>query len=141
MAFRGGCLCGGIRFEIERDRLSAVHCHCSMCRKAHGTGFSTHVVAKSGELHWLAGQDLLATYRSSEHGYRQFCRRCGSQMVAGDQAGPGILGIPVGTLDGDPEVRIRSHMYTSARASWVVIADDLPRYAEWPPGSGPASRS
>jgi hypothetical protein len=140
MGFRGGCLCGGIQFEIERQRLNAMHCHCSMCRKAHGTAFSTHVVAKIEQIRWIAGRDLLATYPSSEQGYRQFCRRCGSQIVAADQAGPGIVGIPIGTLEGDPPVRMLGHMYTSSKTSWAVIADDLPQYPEWPPGAGPASK-
>ncbi|MGH8286041.1 MAG: GFA family protein, partial [Steroidobacteraceae bacterium] len=38
---RGSCLCGGVRFEIDGPVGRASHCHCSMCRKAHGAAFGT----------------------------------------------------------------------------------------------------
>ena len=36
---RGGCLCGQIRYEIVGPVGEALYCHCSMCRKSHGTAF------------------------------------------------------------------------------------------------------
>ena len=44
MPFVGGCLCERMRYEIDRKHLNAMHCHCQMCRKAHGAAFSTHVM-------------------------------------------------------------------------------------------------
>lgn len=35
----GGCLCGSIRYRAERIAGPLVHCHCHMCRKAHGSAF------------------------------------------------------------------------------------------------------
>ena len=37
--FFGGCLCGTICYEIQRKHLSAWHCYCTMCRKAHARRF------------------------------------------------------------------------------------------------------
>jgi hypothetical protein len=31
----GGCLCGGVRYEIAGALRHASHCHCAMCRKQH----------------------------------------------------------------------------------------------------------
>ncbi len=137
MTFRGSCLCGAVRFEIERKGLSAMHCHCTMCQKAHGTAYSTHVVVKAEQVRWLAGRELLTVYRSSEVGTRQFCHRCGSQIVAADQPGPGVWGIPVGLLEGDPEVRLLGHMYVGEKRSWVLLDGGLPQHETWPPGTGP----
>ena len=33
MAIRGSCLCGGVRFEIDRACGPAEFCHCNRCRK------------------------------------------------------------------------------------------------------------
>ena len=33
----GSCLCGDIAFEIDGPVDTAGHCHCSMCRKFHGS--------------------------------------------------------------------------------------------------------
>ena len=37
---KGGCACGGIRFEIDAVR-SMTHCHCTTCRKLTGASFAT----------------------------------------------------------------------------------------------------
>jgi hypothetical protein len=34
---RGGCLCGGVRFEVDPPFIRVGHCHCSRCRKHSGT--------------------------------------------------------------------------------------------------------
>ena len=39
----GNCLCDSVRFQFELPSLFAGHCHCSMCRRAHGAGYVTWV--------------------------------------------------------------------------------------------------
>ncbi len=34
---RGGCLCGGVRYEVELPFRRASICHCSRCRKHPGS--------------------------------------------------------------------------------------------------------
>ena len=136
MSFTGGCLCGSIRYTIERRYLKAIHCYCSMCRKAHGTAFSTHVVCRPDQLLWQVGQDLLTAYESSPQAYREFCPCCGTHLLVHGQTGDATLAVPAGTLDGDPPLTILGHMYTSEVVSWYKISDALPQYAQWPPGLG-----
>lgn len=37
----GGCLCGAVRYVITLPTKWCAHCHCSMCRRAHGAAFVT----------------------------------------------------------------------------------------------------
>ena len=136
MAFEGGCLCGAVRYRIERRFLNAMHCHCQMCRKAHGTAYSTHVIVRPGQLEWLCGRELLEPYESSKGAYREFCSRCGTHLLVHGQTGDETLAIPAGTLDGGPELTILGHMYFAERVPWAGVSDDLPKHAEWPPGFG-----
>ena len=41
---KGRCLCGALNYELDVPFSAMTHCHCSMCRKHHGTGFGTYVV-------------------------------------------------------------------------------------------------
>ena len=41
----GTCLCGQIRFRLDGPFQMMMHCHCSRCRKHHGSAFATFVGA------------------------------------------------------------------------------------------------
>ena len=58
---RGGCACGGIRFEIEAVR-SLTHCHCTICRKLTGASFATYAHVEKAKFHWLGGEQLINRY-------------------------------------------------------------------------------
>ncbi len=134
--FEGGCLCGHVRYRIERRFLNAMHCHCQMCRKAHGTAFSTHVMARPDQVHFTAGRTELVAYESSPHAFREFCPRCGTHILVHGQTGDGTWAIPAGTLDGSPPLTLRGHIFVSERVGWIEEPDDLPEHDAWPEGFG-----
>ena len=41
---RGSCLCATVRWSLEGAHERMLHCHCRMCRKAHGTPFATYML-------------------------------------------------------------------------------------------------
>ena len=61
---RGACLCGAVRFEIRLPALFCAHCHCSICRRAHGAGYVTWVGALTDSFTLIAGENHLVRYRS-----------------------------------------------------------------------------
>jgi len=105
-----------------------------MCRKAHGTAFSTHAIVRPNQLHWQAGHEMLESFESSAGAYRAFCPVCGTHLLVHGQMGDDTLAIPAGTLDGKPEVTIMGHMYTREIVPWITIHDDRPQHEEWPAG-------
>ncbi len=131
---RGSCLCGAVQFET--GLLSTmVHCHCSMCRKHHGSMFATFLTAPLEGFRWLSGEDRIVNYRSSERGLRPFCGTCGSAVPA-PFAHMGVVFVPAGSVEGDPGARPMLHMFAGSRASWYPIADALPQYEAFPPEFG-----
>jgi hypothetical protein len=137
MTYSGGCLCGAIRYEIGRKHLNAMHCYCGMCRKAHGTAFSTHLVVRPDQLRWLPGNTARVAHESSPGAFREFCPDCGTHVLVHGQTGDDTVAVPAGTLDGNPQVTIIGHMYTAERVGWHAITDELPQHPGWPPGFGP----
>jgi len=136
MTFSGGCLCGSVRYRIDRKFLNAMHCYCSMCRKAHGTALSTHVMAKPSQVLWDRGRNDLIAYESSRQAYREFCPKCGTHILVHGQSGDDTLAIPAGTLDGAPPITIRGHIFVEELVPWHAISDDLPQHVGWPQGFG-----
>jgi hypothetical protein len=133
---RGGCLCGEVRFEITGPLTGASHCHCSMCRKAHGAAFGTYAAVKAGDFHVVSGDDRITRYRSSPDVLRTFCSRCGSTLQWLRDSKPDIVDIALGVIDGEPGVRPASHIFVASKAPWYDITDDLPQYAAAPPKPG-----
>ena len=131
----GSCLCGDIAIEIDGPVDVVGHCHCSMCRKSHGSAFATFVTAAPQDFRWVRGAERVKTYRSSAAGHRHFCGRCGSAVpMTGDDL-PFAL-VPLGAVAEDPGARPRLHMFTASMASWDNIVDDLPQHAALPPEFG-----
>jgi hypothetical protein len=141
-AIRGGCLCGGVRFEITGSLSNPLNCHCSQCRKQHGAAFRSRVRVQVQDFHWLEGEQLVKYYETASGYLRGFCRECGSPIL--NRAGanwklaaqfPRTLsqyGISLAILD-DPPVRPASHVFVGSKAPWFEITDDLPQYAEHGP--------
>ncbi|MEY9105255.1 hypothetical protein ABH999_001451 [Bradyrhizobium yuanmingense] len=134
---RGSCLCGAVRFEIEKVR-ALTHCHCVNCRKLSGAAFATYAHVDVDRFRFVAGEDMTASYESSPGSIRYRCRTCGCPTPGKASYLP-TVSIPAGLLDDDPEVRPRLHVFTSSRASWWTIQDDLPQHEKWVPGYGPKS--
>jgi len=130
---RGSCLCGRMAYRITGELFMAAYCHCSMCRKAHGSAFRSRALVKAGNFEWLAGRQLLTDYVSSPGVHRTFCGVCGSPLIAYSDERPDLFNLALGTLDDDPGVRPESHWHVASKAPWYEIADDLPRYDEYPP--------
>jgi len=129
---RGGCLCGGIRYEFEGAIEMSEHCHCGMCRKAHGAAFSTNAVVKSAGLKVLDPIGLLTEYESSPNRRKCFCGRCGSQLFIRRSDRPDATVVTLGTLDDDPVIRPSRHVFTKSKAPWYDIDGALPRFQIYP---------
>lgn len=133
----GGCLCGAIRFTVTLPTLFCGHCHCGMCRRNHGAAFVTWLAVPRSQVSIDTGAAQLTRYQSSEHGSRSFCGRCGSSLFCVSNRHPEIVDIPLANMDGPIDRTPESHLYFDDRASWTIIADDLPRLGG-PSGLEPA---
>ena len=132
---KGRCLCGALNYELDGPFSAMIHCHCSMCRKHHGTGFGTFVVAPIAALRWISGEDKLVRYQSSPHGLRTFCSVCGSAGPA-NHPEHGIATTPAANLEGELGIQPQSHIFVGSRAPWDAITDALPQHETYPPGFG-----
>lgn len=127
----GQCLCGKIKYQVDAIEPAMGHCHCSMCRKFHGSAFATYGEAKRENFRWLEGEDNLRSYKADNGTVRQFCQNCGASLTfASDDGEQDVVEFSMGTLDGDVPQLPDAHIYTDYMASWYQITDNLPRYTE-----------
>jgi hypothetical protein len=125
----GGCLCGDVRYEIRGEPRSMTHCHCSMCRKAHGAAFGTFIEVARGDFRWTQGQASIQNYVSSPGSLRPFCRVCGSTLLFESESEDSVW-ISAGSLDGDPGCRPGSEIFVGSKAPWFPLDSELPKFEE-----------
>lgn len=116
---QGSCLCGAVQYEVTGPIHHASHCHCGMCRKAHGAAFASYASVAREHHHFTAGQAALKVYNSSTNVQRWFCGHCGSPLLWVQTDQPlGLVAFSLGTLDTPlPSVRIK-HIYADSKAQW-----------------------
>jgi hypothetical protein len=130
----GGCLCGGVRFEVTEAPLSASYCHCTRCQRRTGTAASANVRIAPGSLRVVAGEELVGIYEPLDGYGKAFCSACGSALWSVDPGAGRVAGVRFSAFDDDPGVRPSFRTFTAYAAAWEPIPDDgLPRYPDRKP--------
>lgn len=128
----GGCLCGGVRYEVIEPLVSAGYCHCTRCQRRTGTAVSAQARVMPGSLRITAGEDLVRAYNPEDGGFvKAFCSRCGSALWSHRPTEVDTISVRLGTFDGDPGIRPAYRQFVAYAAAWEPIPEDgLPRYPE-----------
>ncbi|MFP5391036.1 MAG: GFA family protein [Gammaproteobacteria bacterium] len=122
----GRCYCGDIRYEIPDEVRNETLCHCSMCRGTTGAPCVAWVTVARASLRFTLG--VPTSFRSSAHGTRSFCARCGTQLTFADDTTLEEIDVTICSLDAPQAVPPRDHTFTGSALPWMPVADGLPHY-------------
>jgi hypothetical protein len=127
----GGCLCGGVRYEVSEPLVSAGYCHCGRCQRRTGSAAAVSARVVPGSLRVMAGEELIASFDPPDGWKKAFCSACGGALWSQNPNDPGVVAVRMGTFDSDPGIRPSYHQFVAYAAPWEPIPDDgLPRYPE-----------
>ena len=122
----GGCLCGGVHFEIQGSLRPVLSCHCSQCRKTSGHFWAATEVQQdqidirdTGTLRW---------YRSSDFAQRGFCNRCGASLFWRRVGREEFLSIGAGCIDVPTGLVTQAHIFVDDASDYYQI---LPSETQW----------
>lgn len=126
MSHVGGCLCGAIRFSSAAEPVDAGYCHCRLCQRSTGAPVLAWVSYPTEAFTYTKGAP--ACYQSSNHGHREFCKQCGTQIAYRDLEHTTTVEVNVGSLDDREAVEPRYHIWCDSRIRWFDTDDSLPRF-------------
>lgn len=132
----GTCLCEGVQFEVTPPTKWCSHCHCSMCRRAHGAGVVTWFGTRRDSFRLTKGAELLRWYQSSAAARRGFCSRCGSTLFFEAQRWPDEIHIVRACVPGGIDREPSGHVFFDEHVEWLTLGDELPKYGG-PTGTEP----
>src|SRR4051794_17369473 len=121
----GGCLCGGVRYEITEPLTKASYCHCTRCQRRSGTAASANAEVPPGALRITSGEELVRAWTPPDQGWDKcFCSACGSALWSQDREDPDRRGVRLGTLDDAPGVPFPPRQFVAYAAPWEAIPED-----------------
>jgi hypothetical protein len=128
----GGCLCGGVRFELRAAPELAGYCHCTRCQGRTGSAASAQALIDGGAFAVVQGEELVQGWRHPDGGMEKcFCRDCGAHLFSRHPDTGVVRGVRMAAFDGDPGVRPSFRAYVAYAAPWEPIPDDgLERFDE-----------
>ncbi len=132
---KGSCLCGTIRFEVTPPTKWCAHCHCSLCRRAHGAAFVTWFGVERSQFVMTSGDEKVAWFKSTTPARRGFCTRCGSTIFFESDRWPGEIHIALAHMEGAIDRAPAAHVFYDTHVTWVELGDDLRRLGG-PSGTG-----
>jgi hypothetical protein len=136
----GGCLCGGVRFEVTEEPVAFTYCHCTRCQRRTGGAWSAQARVAPDSVRFLQGEELVKGWQPPDDGWEKcFCESCGSQLFSKKQDGT-IWSVRIGAFDDPPALKPKHRQFVAYAASWEPIPDDgIPHYAEGAATGAPAS--
>ncbi len=128
--YKGGCMCGAVRYEVRGPIRDVIACHCEQCRRASG-----HYIAATAahpEHLTITKDDGLSWYEGTTHIRRGFCKLCGSTLFF-DHGSEYPTGIAAGSLDDSDGVKIAAHIWIDEAGSYYEVPAGAPKFtsAEW----------
>jgi len=138
--YRGGCLCGAVRYEVVRPPIVVAHCHCENCQRGSGAGHSTGAMFSDqgfvlaglvGEYKYQSDNDNLVT--------RAFCPTCGSPIFGRNTGMDGFVTLTLGSFDDSSEFKPDVAVFARSRKPWDIMDETLPTFDTqpgWKPGDG-----
>ena len=124
----GRCFCGFVRYAVDGNPCNETNCHCSICRRTSGAPFVAWATWPAASFRVLSGTPN--SFRSSDHGTRTFCPRCGTPLTFRSAHFPEEIDVTICSLNRPELLPPKDHTHMSSKLPWVVVPDNLPVYPE-----------
>ena len=134
MQLTGRCYCGDIRYKVEGDAVFRVQCHCRECQYLSGGGPNFTLGMPEQGFAYTQGKPSQFTRTDIDNAVtREFCPRCGTQILSRVPVLPQVVLLKVGTLDnpadfGAPEMAI----FTVDKQAFHLVPEDIPSFERAP---------
>jgi hypothetical protein len=129
----GGCLCGGLRYEADREPTNAGYCFCADCRKASGSGWVGFMGFPASGLRFSGEVRQFTSKAMRGDATRNFCPSCGGLVFGGIVGESDSHTIYAGSLDDPSAFRPTMAIFNRDRPDWAPLPPGLTVFETLPP--------
>ncbi|WP_426238966.1 GFA family protein [Pararhizobium sp. DWP1-1-3] len=135
MAFKGGCACGVIRYEISAEPIFMNECQCRDCQHRSGGGHGSYMTFAGRKDVKLEGEAKEWEVAGDSGGIKRhaFCPTCGSPVYLTFVAMPDLFTVHAASLDDPSRYKPQAVTYHVRGYAWDHLDPDLPKFDRMPP--------
>lgn len=116
----GHCLCGDIRFIVEKMKHTLCACHCNNCRRWGGGPLFS--VDCGTEVNFFSPEKI-SIYQSSEWAERGFCQHCGSHLFYRFKENNKYF-MPIGLFEQQEGIVFDHQIFIDEKPQYYCFAND-----------------
>jgi hypothetical protein len=137
-AFKGGCACGAIRYEISAEPIFMNECQCRDCQHRSGTGHGSYLTFAHRKDVRLEGDARQWKVAGDSGGMKShaFCPVCGSPVYLTFVAMPDFFTVHAASLDDPGRFKPQAVTYHVRGYGWDHLDPDLPKFDRMQPAQG-----
>ena len=134
--FKGGCLCGAVRYAADAEPTFMANCHCMDCRKSSAAGHMSLFGLPADKVELTgAMSEYSITADSGGTVTHSFCPTCGAQIHTRTTNSPDGVNIVAATLDDPAIFSPQVTVYASNATPWDPPKEGIPQFEKMPPRS------
>lgn len=132
MEVEGGCYCGAVRYKAEGDPVFKGQCHCRECQYISGGSPNMALGVPDDAFSYTQGEPAQFTRDDLETPVtRDFCRNCGTHILARPPQFPGIV-LKVGTMDDPSTFSPQVAIFTCDSQPFHQVAEGVMQFERTP---------
>ncbi len=138
--FVGGCVCGHVRYSLNRPPIYTHCCHCTDCQQLTGSAFAINATIEASAIEITSGivKPYVANIKDGSPHEIYRCEACLSPLWS-SYGGRSLRSVRLGSLDQSEAVKPDAHIFLRSKLAWVSIPDGAKSFeafydikAEWP---------
>ena len=136
--YLGQCLCGDVRYRVNKEPLTVYACHCTECQRRTGSAFAISMIVRRDDVEVLAGEatGYFAALPDGRTKSGQMCLACGTRLWGTPIKYPDIRIVQPGTLDQPSQLVPVAHQWVSEAQPWLPLPPRVPAWERGPSDPG-----
>jgi len=123
-----------VQYQVDREPLATVACHCRDCQKLSASAFSITMVIPADSFRLLRGE--LASFErptaSGGSAICYFCPSCGNRVYHVDPRNAAFFRLKPGGLDDTSQIAPQAHVWVSRAQPWFEFPSGTPTFETQP---------
>lgn len=118
MTRNGRCRCGQVQFQVTRDPVITMACHCRGCQRMTASAFSLSALVLADSFEVTAGEPVIGGLHGPTRHF--FCPHCMSWLFTRPEDAPGFVNVRTPMFDDPSGLEPYMETMTAEKMPWAT---------------------